>query len=190
MSIKKNYTIDELKERFEGAKTVVHEYGSLAEDTVNFKLNPETWSCTEVCQHLIRFNDMYVSEMNSAIDKRITLPVFNNGDSFSPKWTARKLAGYLEPPYKFGIKTIKPMYPSSIELPAAETFLRLIKINEGIITLLTKAEKEKWNLNKIKGSHPLLKFYRMSLIDYLVFIDAHQRRHFWQIEQILTRIPE
>ncbi len=190
MSVKKNYTFDELKERFEGAKTVIHEYGSLAEDTVNFKLNPETWSCTEVCQHLIRFNDMYMSEINSAIDNRKTLPVFQNGDSFSPKWSARKLAKYMEPPYRFGIKTLKPMYPSHIELSAADTFMRLIGINETIITLLSKAEKEKWNLHKIKGSHPLLKLYRMSLIDYLVLIDAHQRRHFWQIEQILTRIPE
>lgn len=190
MSVKKEYTFNELKERFEGAKTVVHEYGSLAEDTVNFKLNPETWSCTEVCQHLIRFNEMYMSAVNSAIDKRKTLPVFKNGDSFSPKWSAKKLAEYMEPPYKFGIKTLKPMYPSNVELSAAETFMRLIRINDDIIVLLTKAEEEKWNLNKIKGSHPFLKVYRMSLIDYLVLIDAHQRRHFWQIEQILTRIPE
>lgn len=190
MSIKKKYTFDELKKGFEGAKTVVHEYGNLAKNTVNFKLNPETWSCTEVCQHLIRFNDLYMSEINSAIDKQLTLPVFKNGDSFSPKWTSRKLAEYMEPPYKFGIKTLKPMYPSNIELSAADTFMRLIGINEAFINLLTKAENEKWNLKKIKGRHPLFKIYRMSLIDYLVVIDAHQRRHFWQIEQILTRIPE
>lgn len=190
MSIKKKYTLDELKEQFEGAKTVVHEYGNLAEDTVNFKLNPETWSCTEVCQHLIRFNEMYMSEINSAIEKQSPLPVFKNSDSFTPKWSAKKLARYMEPPYKFGIKTIKPMYPSNVELSAADTFIRLIEINEAIVTMLRNAEKEKWNLNKIKGKHPLLKVYRMSLIDFLIVIDAHQRRHFWQIEQILTRIPE
>lgn len=190
MSTKKNYTFNELKERFEGAKTVIHEYGNLAEETVSFKLNPETWSCTEVCQHLIRFNEMYISEIDSAVDKRKTLPVSKNGDSFSPKWSARKIAEYLEPPYKFGIKTLKPMYPSNVELSAADTFIRLIEINEVVITMLSKAEGENWNLKRIKGSHPLLKLYRMSLIDFLVLIDAHQRRHFWQIEQILTRIPE
>ncbi|MEX0660814.1 MAG: hypothetical protein WD381_02315 [Balneolaceae bacterium] len=190
MSIKKNYNFDELKEPFEGAKTIINEYGTLTEDTVNFKLNPETWSCTEVCQHLIRFNEMYFSEIDQAIEKQKTIPVSKNGSSFSPKWTVRKLAGYLEPPYKFGIKTLRPMYPANVKLSAENTFIRLIEINEEIITLLNKAEKEQWNLNKIKGKHPLLKIYRMSLMDYLIFIDAHQRRHFWQIEQILARIPE
>ncbi len=190
MPKKKNYTFDELRDRFEGAKTVVHEYGSLAVDTVNFKLNPDTWSCTEVCQHLIRFNEMYLTEIRSAVEKRKTIPVFKNKISFAPKWTVKKLAQFIEPPYRFGVKTLKPMQPSNIELSAAETFMRLIEINEEIVTLINKAEEEQWNLNKIKGNHPLFKLYRMSLIDYLVFIDAHQRRHFWQIEQILTRIPE
>jgi len=190
MNTSKSYTFDELIDKFEGAKTVVHEYGSLALDTVNFKLNPETWSCTEVCRHLIRFNEMYLKEIKKAIDKQKTIPVFKVERSFSPKWTIKRLAALIEPPYRFGVKTIKPMKPSNVELPAAETFMRLIEINDEIVALLKNAEEERWNLKKIKGSHPLLKFYKLSFIDYLVFMDAHQRRHFWQIEQILTRIPE
>lgn len=190
MAIPKYITINEFTEKFEGAKTVIHEYGSLDEDTVNFKLNSKTWSCTEVCQHLIRFNDIYLKQMEKGVKGSNILPVNKTKNSFTPKWTVRKLAGYLEPPYKLAIKTIKPMYPSKTELNAADTFFRLIEIQDEVIAILQTARKEQWDLDKIKNRHPLLKVFKMSITDFLVFIDAHQRRHFWQIEQILKRIPE
>ncbi|CAN5377419.1 hypothetical protein BH23BAC3_BH23BAC3_07560 [soil metagenome] len=187
MSIPKIITISDLMDKFEGAKTVIHEYGNLDKETVTFKLNPETWNCVEICQHLIRFNDLYLSEMDLGLEKLKTIPV--NGNSFSPAWTVRKLAGYFEPPYKFGVKTIRPMLPSNTEMETAETFMRLIGYQDEIISRLEKAKVEHWNLDKIKGRHPLLTFIRMSYIDFLILIDAHQRRHFWQFEQILKRMP-
>lgn len=190
MAIPREITTDELKYKFEGAKTVIHEYGNLAEDTVNFKLNPETWSCTEVCQHLIRFNEIYLKQINKALQNKNEMPLIRNSTSFSPGWASRKLAGYMEPPYKFGIKTIKPMLPSNIEMSASDTFISLIQIEDKLIDILQTAEDSRWNLDKIKGHHPILKFLKMSLTDFIIFIDAHQRRHFWQIEQILKRIPE
>lgn len=188
MSIPKSVTLESLTEKFEGAKTVVHEYGSLDYDTVIFKLNPDTWSCVEVCQHLISFNRMYVGQMNNALNEISTIPV--NGQSFTTTWTIRKLASFLEPPYKFGIKTIKPMFPSTVDLDPAETFHELIDSQDRIIQMLNQAGEERWNLDKLKASHPILKFLSFSFTGFLILIDAHQRRHFWQIEQILKRIPE
>lgn len=188
MAIPKKITINKFQDKFEGAKTVIHEYGNLSTDTVLFKLNPETWSCVEVCQHLIRFNDIYYNQMEKALSHLTTIPV--SGEAFSPGFISRKMAGYLEPPYKFGIKTIKPMFPSEVILDPAETFKHLIQFQDKIVEMLTRAQEERWNLDKIKGKHPLIKFLPMSYTDYLIFIDAHQRRHFWQIEQILKRIPE
>lgn len=188
MSIPKKITLSDLMDKFEGAKTVIHEYDNLDKDTVTFKLNPKTWNCVEICQHLIRFNDMYLREIDRGFEKLQTIPV--NGKSFSPSWTTRKLAGYFEPPYKFGIKTIRPMIPSNTEMEPAETFMRLIAYQDEIINRLKKAKEEHWNLDKIKGRHPLLKVFKMSFTDFLIMIDAHQRRHFWQFEQILKRMPE
>lgn len=188
MSIPKKFTINDLIDKFEGAKTVVHEYGNLNKDTITYELNPETWNCVEICQHLIRFNTMYLREMDLGLEKLKAIP--ENGNSFSPTWAARKLAGYFEPPYKFGIKTIRPMLPSKTDMEPAETLMRLIGYQDEIINRLEKAEKEHWNLDKIKGRHPLLTFIRMSYTDFLILIDAHQRRHFWQFEQILKRMPK
>lgn len=188
MSIPKTITTDALSEKFEGAKTVINEYGSLDSDTVVFKLNPDTWSCVEVCQHLIRFNEMYMGQMDSALERLSTIPV--NGGSFSPGWMARTFASFLEPPYKFGVKTIKPMFPSKVDLNPADTFHKLIDIQDNAVDRLKKAEKERWNLDKLTAPHPLIKFVNFSFTDFYILMDAHQRRHFWQIEQILKRIPE
>ncbi|REL24992.1 DinB family protein [Rhodohalobacter sp. SW132] len=190
MSIAKEFTIEQLIEKFEGAKTIIHEYGSLPRETVLYKLNPETWSCVEVCQHLIQFNKLYINQMNSAIEKLNAIPAAQNGHTFSPKWSARKLAGYMEPPYSFGIKTVKPMKPDGSESDPAETIERLIEVQDELIELLKRADSENWDLDKIKGRHPLIKLLRLSLTDFLIIMDAHQRRHIWQIEQILKRIPQ
>lgn len=188
MSIPKTITTNLLKEKFEGAKTVINEYGSLDSDTAIFKLNPSTWSCVEVCQHLIRFNEMYLGQIHDTLESISTIPV--NGNSFSPGLLSRKFASFLEPPYKFGVKTIKPMFPSSVNLNPAETFHKLIGIQNDAIDLLEQAENERWNLDKLTAPHPLMKLVNLSFTDFLILIDAHQRRHFWQIEQILKRIPE
>lgn len=188
MAIPKSITIDTLLEKFEGAKTVINEYASLDSDTLIFKLNPETWNCVEVCQHLIRFNKIYLKQIDDTLNELSPIPV--NGTSYSPGWLAHKFASFLEPPYKFGVKTIKPMFPSTVDLNTAETFQTLIDIEDKIIELLKQAEKEHWDLDKVKAPHPLIKFVKLSITDFLILIDAHQRRHFWQIEQILKRMPE
>jgi len=190
MAISKKITIDEFRDKFDGAKTVIHEYGGLPRETVQFKLNRDTWSCTEVCQHLIQFNRLYIKQMRAATENQSTLPKVEKSTTFNPKWSVRKLAGYMEPPYSIGIKTVKPMKPQSSNLDPAETIEGLIQIQDELIELLNKADRENWNLDKIKGRHPLIKLLRLSLTDFLIIIDAHQRRHFWQIEQVLKRIPE
>lgn len=82
------------------------------------------------------------------------------------------------------------MFPSTVDLNPTDTFHKLIEIQDDITELLEKAKNERWNLDKIFAPHPMIKIFNMSLTDFLIIIDAHQRRHFWQIEQILKRIPK
>jgi len=188
MAIPKSISNDTFMEKFEGAKTVIYEYGSLDHDTVIFKLNPETWSCLEVCQHLIRFNKMYLGQIDDALTDLRNIPV--NSSTYSPSWLSRKFASFLEPPYKFGVKTVKPMFPSMVDLNPSETFKTLIEIQDEAIEILKRAKDDQWDLDRITAPHPLIKIMNLSITDFLILIDAHQRRHFWQIEQILKRIPE
>lgn len=186
MPIPKTVTYTDLEEKISGALVVIDEYRGIPADTMELKLNPKTWSCTEVCQHLIQFNRLYLRGMNQAVEKSDPKPK-SDGD-FKTGWLTRKLGGLIEPPYKIGLKTIKPMYPAEIELSTADTLDRLGETEYEILQILDRAKRESWNLDKVKGRNPVFKF-RMSLTEFIIYLDAHQRRHFWQIEQILKRLP-
>lgn len=187
MPIPKNITYTGLEEKISGALAVITEYRGIPAKTMELKLNPETWSCTEVCQHLVRFNRLYLREMNRAIKK--TEPKPGSDGEFKLGWLTRKLGGIVEPPYKIGIKTITPMKPDNPDLSTADTLDKLEETNREVLHILEQAKEENWNLDKIKGRNPVFKI-KMSLTEFIIYLDAHQRRHFWQIEQILMRLPE
>lgn len=181
------FTYHDLKSMPGGAITVIEEYKKLPEDTVNLKLNPETWSCTEVCQHLIRFNEIYLDIVDELLHNGS--PQKTDSNQFKPGWISKKIIHFIEPPYKVAIKTVAPMFPSKIDASAAETFEKLIETEKQLIELLDDAEKNALNLDRMKGFNPVFKFVRMSVTEFVLMLDAHQRRHFWQIEQILKRLP-
>ena len=187
MAIQSNYTFDELIANISAAISVIDEYRGIPVEVLDQKLNPETWSCTEVCKHLIQFNRLYLTEMENALNKLENKPA--GEEPWSVRWFMRKLGNFIEPPYKFGVKTISPMLPVRVDLSAQETLNELEKTNNELLEILKTARSEKWNIDEIKGRNPVFKF-RMSLTEFIVYIDAHQRRHFWQIEQILKRLPD
>jgi len=187
MAIQSNYTIDELKANISAAISVIDEYRGLPEEVLNQKLNPETWSCTEVCKHLIQFNRMYLDQIEKVLDKLEIKPV--GEEPFSVRWFMRKMGNFIEPPYKFGVKTISPMLPVRVDLSGPETLDELENTNKEILEILKTAREENWDIDKIKERNPVFKF-KMSLNEFIVYLDAHQRRHFWQIEQILKRLPD
>lgn len=187
MAIQSNYTFDELKANISAAISVIDEYRGLPEEVLNQKLNPETWSCTEVCKHLIQFNRMYLDQIEKVLDKLESKPV--GEEPFSVRWFMRKLGNFIEPPYKFGVKTISPMLPVRVDLSGPETLDELENTNKEILEILKTAREENWDIDKIKERNPVFKF-KMSLNEFIVYLDAHQRRHFWQIEQILKRLPD
>ena len=186
MPIPKNITYSDLEEKINGALIIIDEYRGIPAETMEIKLNSKTWSCTEVCQHLIQFNRLYLRKMNRAIEQADSKPKSDN--DFKTGWLTRKLGGMVEPPYKIGIKTLKPMYPSNLELSITDTLDALANTENEVLQILDRAKQEQWNLDKIKGRNPVFKF-KMSLTEFIIYLDAHQRRHFWQIEQILKRLP-
>lgn len=188
MAKKSFFTYQDLKTMPGGAITVIEEYKKLPEDTVNLKLNPETWSCTEVCQHLIRFNEIYLDVVNDILHNGN--PRRTESHKFKPGFISKKLINFFEPPYKVAIKTVAPMFPTNIDATASETFEKLIETENQLIGILDDAEKDALNLDKMKGFNPVFKFVRMSVTEFVLMLDAHQRRHFWQIEQILKRLPK
>ncbi len=181
------FTFGDLKSMVVGAVKIIETYKKFPEETMNLKLNPETWSVAEVCRHLIQFNSIYLDLIESSVNNGN--PEKSNNEQFIPGWMARKMIRFMEPPYNIGIKTITPLKPKNNDSSASDTFSRLIDTEERLIEFLDTAETHSIDLDKLKAFHPVFKVFRMSVTEYILLLDAHQRRHFWQIEQILKRHP-
>lgn len=77
------------------------------------------------------------------------------------------------------------MYPAKSGTSEENVIDKLIETNKQVLDLLNIAEDEQWDLNEIKGRNPVIKLTKMTLTEFIVYMEAHQRRHFQQIENIL-----
>jgi len=181
------YTVAELEALFEDAKDQIDTYRSLSDELTLRRVKDGSWSIHEICDHLVVFGNLYLEEMDKAISK--ANPVPQKKGPFRPRWHFRKMASLFEPPYKMKMKTLPPLQPSKTE-NLTETFDKLSDIQANVLYILEQAGASRWNLKKIKGKNPVYRFLSMNLIEYMVMIDVHQRRHFWQIEQLLSALNE
>ena len=181
------YDIKDLQKLFRKANKQIDSLKDKPSDLLLFKLSEDTWNIHEICQHLSEFGRLYLEQMNRAITKATPMP--QKKGPFQPRWFYRKIAGFLEPPYKMKLKTLPMMTPEPDE-ETTSAFDDLADIQANVEYLLENAKDESWNLEKIKGHNPASRLLRMNLIEFLVILEVHQRRHFWQIEQIMKKFGD
>jgi hypothetical protein len=180
-----NYTIGELKKLYENSEDEIKQYRKLTDDKLLKRPEEGAWSILEICNHLVVFGELYLKEMDKAITNANPMP--QRDGPFKPRWHFRKMASLFEPTSKMKMKTLPSLKPpESVETTAVLDDLSDIQAN--VLYILEQAGASRWDLKKIKGKNPVYRFLSMNLIEYLVMIDVHQRRHFWQIEQVFNRI--
>ncbi|MCC5906960.1 MAG: DinB family protein [Balneolaceae bacterium] len=173
---------------FNSAKNKADSFREIPDERFFMKPAPDQWSVDDICRHLILFNTKYISSIEKAAK---TFPVMSESkELFEASYLIRLSARYLEPPYKMKIKTIKPFRPEpgSSKPDKSESVSRLEKTQEALIDLLNDFRENRIDLEKTRGKNPVFSLIKMSVIDFIVLLDAHQRRHFWQLEQTLEKI--
>lgn len=185
-AMREEYSYRVLNEIFESACDTIAGYREMDSERFNKKVNADTWSTAEVLRHITKFNTIYMRKLEKAIYDQSHKTTAR--ESFSPGFIVRQLLKTLEPPYKVKIKTISPMDPGNERYDVEETVNELLKTEEKILELIEFTRKEQCDLDKIKTNHPIFKILKMSATEFLAMTDAHQRRHFWQIEQNLEKL--
>jgi uncharacterized damage-inducible protein DinB len=188
--MKKSYSYDDLIRIYKDARSRASSFNNIPADLFLTKPGSKSWSIAEICSHIVQFNELYLEEMNAALEN--SRKTEDPGKSFTPGFLARKYAGHLEPPYKFKLKTIKPFYPDSAEelTEQSETVRKLTSVQDKTLSFLRSCKSDGIDADRTKGRNPVLKFLPMSLAEFLILMDAHQRRHFWQIEQTEKRLAK
>lgn len=185
----RNYRYSDFLTRFENGKERAAEIAELSDSTFTLRPAPGKWSPEEICRHIIRFNNLYQDQIEQILKLRSpdsgTLP-----SEFRPGLLKSLFIKWMEPPYKFKISTLKPLYPESISGNANQTRTDLIQNQQELISLVEMMRDEEVNTDRLKGKHPLFSLLPLTVTEMLALIDAHQRRHFWQISQTIEMISK
>ena len=171
---------------------------NLSDDALNERPHAESWTVLECIEHLNRYSEFYLEEIEKRIDAKMDSNknsgkqniedyTFKSGflgnysaNSMLPNQTGKK-AGQINKMTTF--KDKDPIH-SGVNRKVLNTF---IDDQNEFIRLLEKSRNI--NLNKTKASLtiPILKF---NLGDTFRFVINHQIRHFLQIENILKNTKE
>lgn len=182
------YSYDKMSDLIKKDLERIDDFYKIPEDLISLKPEPESWSVCEIIQHIRQFNGLYLEQIDKAIKSGETVKA-NNQQQFKPRFIYRQFIRFLEPPYKLKTKTIAPLYPNNTrEINPEKPINELKEINLEIDKRIERFRDEQLDLNRIKGKNPILQWVSMSLSEFILVLEAHQRRHFWQIEQTLLKL--
>lgn len=181
------YTYNQMSDIIQKGLDRIDDFYEIPEDLISLKPEPDSWSACEIMEHISKFNGLYLAEIDKALGTDSAIK--SNGEHFKPRFMFRQFIRFLEPPYKIKTKTIAPLYPNNTKGITPEKPINKLKESNLEVTQRIEAFREKQlDLNKVKGKNPLLQWVSMSLTEFILVLDAHQRRHFWQMEQTLLKL--
>lgn len=151
---------------------------------------PGKWCIGEVIDHLLIAGGKYADVLEAKIQENPdVLP--NGSGPYSHPFLIRQFIKIVSPEYKRKMPTIAPFEPNDYKNFDKDSLLRdFIKMNERYIALIDLADKNQLHLGKIKVGNPVYPIWKMNISGCLAINEAHQRRHFGQIERILAAVNQ
>ena len=135
------------------------------------------WSAAECIEHLTLSTESFTRKIRRTIDESVTRPA-RERESYS--FIGRIYLWYVEPPVRRKVSAAEKFIPT---VPASREVLmaRFEKSHRELLQLIE--ETDGIDRMAIKVSSPISKRLRISLLDALAALCAHDRRHLWQAER-------
>ncbi|WP_188050977.1 DinB family protein [Flavobacterium sp. GP15] len=147
-------------------------------ETLNWRENQNSWSILECIEHLNRYGDYYIPEIEKTLEKSN----FKNEEDFNSGLLGNYFAKSMLPKENRNkIKTFKDKNPIHSKLDET-VFYTFLKQQNILLDLLNRSKIVSLNKTKIKIS--ISKFIKLKLGDTFQFYINHIIRHFDQIEKI------
>ena len=181
MQTDNHFVIEELLAITETATAKVKQFKDLPETQLNFKENPEKWSILECIEHLNRYGDYYLPEIEKSLLSK------QNAINDSHVYKSGIIGNYFANLMKVKNGKIVRMKTPGDKNPAGSkltslTLDRFLKQQEMLKSLLSQSRTA--DLTKIKVPISLARFIRLRLGDTLRFFVYHIERHVIQAEKI------
>jgi len=179
MKISASALLNELKERTSQHLEYVRTLTLKTEEELNFRASADSWSTLECLEHLNRYGNFYIPEINRNISSagKSTQSYFKPG--ILGNYFAKSMLPKEKPNKMKTLKTMNPIH-SQLNKDVIDTF---IKQQEKMLELLEKAQDI--DLEKIKTSISISKLIKLKLGDTFRFVIYHNERHIEQIKRIL-----
>ena len=156
----------------------VEDFRNLSIEELNWKSSPESWSILECIEHLHRYGEYYLPEIERRISQSKTAP----DADFKSGLLGNYFAEMMLPRENFKkMKTLKDKDPigSKLNKTTLDTFLQQ---QEKTLELLKRSRSV--SLNKTKTSVSIAKFIKLKLGDTFRVIIYHNERHIAQAERV------
>jgi hypothetical protein len=148
-------------------------------DQGNWRPGANSWSIWQVFDHLARVNSLYGAALEQAISR--AWPSRVGTDAVSPgaltAWFIRK----LEPPVRTRMRSPEKGLPAGAG-EVSEAHSRFLRSHEVLRTVAESAATA--DLNRIRFRNPFISVLRFTVGGGLLIVNAHDRRHLWQVAQI------
>lgn len=184
------YTYNDFLEAYKNGLSRAERIRKLPDDLYSTKPAPEKWSVKEISLHIVRFNQLYLTELRDALSEPEPplLPENESLIEFNPGLLKGWLIKITEPPYKMKIKTVSLMHPKRLTSLNETAREELISNQNELIGQVKMMMEMRIDADRLKAKHPIFKMIPFTATEVLALMDVHQRRHFWQIDQTLEMI--
>lgn len=171
--------LQDLLERTQENKSKAERFKTLPLDTLNWKYAPNSWSILECLEHLNRYGDYYIPE----IEKRIASSQHRPTPIFKSGWLGNYFARTMLPREKLNkMKTFTAMDPIGSKLDM-DTLKKFIDQQQAIANLLHKSKEV--DLIKTKTGISISKWIKLRLGDTFRVVIYHNQRHMAQAQKVL-----
>jgi len=170
--------IDKVTKDFTGS------FGSLTNEELNRKPNPQTWSAAQIIDHIIKVNESYYPVIDSVRKGTYKLP-FISKFGFMVSFFGTIILNGVQPDSKRKVKTFPIWEPASSDIPAGITE-RFTKHQEELKALINNSADliEKGTII----SSPANKNIVYKLETAFEIIAAHEQRHYKQAVDVMGRL--
>jgi hypothetical protein len=145
------------------------------------RLEPESWSAAQCLDHLARTTGSLLPAISKAI---ATAPKLTRNRSLRTGKIASLLIRNLEPPYRLRYKVVPQLAPQQRDFETAwsafeESQSRLLE---------TVCSATGLAIDKVNVPCPVCTHITYNAYGAFRMLAAHQRRHLWQVQQILAAL--
>ena len=146
-------------------------------------LESASWSVAQCLDHLAQTTNAFIPAISSAIARA---PRLTTNRALRTGALTRLFIRNLEPPYRLRFKVLAPLVPRQHDFNSAwgafeESQAQLAKTIRSAAGLA---------IDQVRVESPVYARFSYNVYGALRMLTAHERRHLWQIEQILKALDD